>query len=106
MNTQSLADELGMEAEEVDEMLGEQGGWDYLMSFADDSMGKKSAQQFKLEWDKRFPACPVRVAANPHDFGTYYSVEVPMRAYRDEETFPKGPEHSAAKLADELGLEY
>lgn len=105
-NTESLARELGVEPDEVRNMLDEQSGWDYLMSFSDDTMGKRSAQEFKREWDRRFPDCTVRVAANPHDFGTYYSIEVPMRAYRDEETFPKGPEHVAVEVADDLGLEY
>jgi len=61
-------------------------------------------------WNKKYPNYPVYKKWNPHDFGTYPSVEMEdelfSKALEDGTTFPNGPEQAAIDLAEELGLDF
>lgn len=67
--------------------------------------------RFIAEWNKRFPKYHASIRKNPHDFGSYASVDVPDDKFAegiDNATdFPSGGiEEQACDLAEELNLDY
>lgn len=84
----------------------------YLMSFGADE-DRAEAVKFRTAWKEKYPDYPVRVKANPHDFGTYHSIEMSDKIFHEADRFftenpvdgEVGVECVTLKFAEDIGLD-
>jgi len=64
---------------------------------------------FRDKWNTLHPSVPCKLKENPHDFGSYYSIEVSEKLFyqncEPNEEFPDGIETESSRVAEELGLD-